>query len=770
MSFPLNPQNGDKAVINNIKYIYSSATNTWRRDFNNVLDRLFLVGQNQATSTGTGDLVVYGGAGIGKNLQVGGNLTVYGSALFLGTITGVVSTSTTAINLQGGTQGSLVYQSGTSTTAFLPISSTGSILVSNGVTPVWTTTAAITAAYSITATNLLSGGTFQIPFQAAPSQTTFSPDFTYNNATLTISNTTASTGTTNGALVVSGGVGIGGDLFVGGNLQINGTRTFVNTVDLEVTDKNILLSKGSINAAASDGAGLTIAGPTTPPTLLYFASDDSWTFNKLLKSTTAQFTSNTIASSTITGALRVIGGVGIGGDLFATTINGPLTGTVGASVRNSGAFTTVNVTNAVVATSTNTGALQVVGGVGIGGALYVGNNATALTLQATASTNSVSTTTGAAVITGGVGIGRDLYVGGTIYGNSTNANYSNTATLANLATTATNIASGATNQIPFQTGIGLTGFSANLTFDGTAFRTNRVVATASNSSVLPAAYFGIDLQNTLINQSPAIRLGGSTSGIVLISSFGTLKVLQDGGSLTNTLMNVALSGVSIPILTASINTATGAFTVAGGAGIGGQLNVGSNITVGGDILPTTDVIYNLGSPTQKWKSVYVSSSTVYLDDNALSVTSNSITINGMIVGASNTVSYDSPTDASEISWSGQGTREFRIVTTDASAVAAFSALSTGKKFVATIVSGSTSTRTTFTVSTGAFNTLTNVYSVQTTTANNGARRFFNTIELPLPMPTTSTSPGIMGQVTYDGTYVYMCVAENTWRRWSAGTF
>ena len=102
MSFPLNPSDGQQAIINGIKYNYTLSTNSWRRDFNNVLDRLFLVGNNQSINTGTGDLVVSGGGAFGKNLYVGGALDVSGSVRFSGTITGTISTATTAINIRGG--------------------------------------------------------------------------------------------------------------------------------------------------------------------------------------------------------------------------------------------------------------------------------------------------------------------------------------------------------------------------------------------------------------------------------------------------------------------------------------------------------------------------------------------------------------------------------------------------------------------------------------------------------------------------------------------
>lgn len=31
-------------------------------------------------------------------------------------------------------------------------------------------------------------------------------------------------------------------------------------------------------------------------------------------------------------------------------------------------------------------------------------------------------------------------------------------------------------------------------------------------------------------------------------------------------------------------------------------------------------------------------------------------------------------------------------------------------------------------------------------------------------PATTTSPGVAGQITYDTSYLYICIATNTWRR------
>jgi hypothetical protein len=40
----------------------------------------------------------------------------------------------------------------------------------------------------------------------------------------------------------------------------------------------------------------------------------------------------------------------------------------------------------------------------------------------------------------------------------------------------------------------------------------------------------------------------------------------------------------------------------------------------------------------------------------------------------------------------------------------------------------------------------------------------------VPVPSNSLSAGTVGDIAYDDRYVYICVAENTWRRLSASTF
>jgi len=741
MSFPLTPANGAKATVNGIKYIFSSVTNSWRRDFNNVLDRLFLVGGNQAVNTSTGDLVVTGGAAIGKNLYVGGDLIVGGtSTTFTSALVGTISTANSALTLIGGARGSLVYQSTVSTTAFIPIATTGSILMSNGVIPIWTASAAINVAYANSASNIVGGGQYQIPFQASTGSTTFSANFTYNNATLSIKNSTPSTDTSTGALVIAGGVGIGGDVFIAGGIQVNGTATWVNSTNVSIVDKNIVIAQGSINAAAANGAGFTVDTPSSKPQIYYASADDSWNFNKA-----TNLTAGIAAVSTVTGTLRVTGGAGIGGDLFAGSLRGPLTGTVGAGTKNSGAFTTIAATSVQASTSTLTGALTVAGGVGIVGDLYVGGS-----IVGTVVASQYATT-------------------------ATTAGFANTATLAytaltsNIANLATNIAGGLPARIPYQTATSSTVFSANLTFDGTTLQTNKIIVSQTDGSTLPIYSTGLTLTNSGNNQSPVLRLTGSSSGFAMVSSFGTLRIMQDATTLTNTLLSISSTLVNITPTTVSTNTTNGALVVAGGIGIGGSLNVGQGATFNGNILPSTDVTFDLGSSTARWRSLYVSSSTIYLGANAMSVSeTGNITVNGGLVAAPNNITHGTISGAmASISW----TNGYLVcLGVNATASAAIRSLINGSKLTGRTASGSwpftvvTATSVVTNYDPALLDWTINVQSGIAVTPN------LSYLDFPLPVPVASTSTGVIGQIAYDSTYVYMCVATNTWRRWAASTF
>jgi hypothetical protein len=162
--------------------------------------------------------------------------------------------------------------------------------------------------------------------------------------------------------------------------------------------------------------------------------------NGLLVTTTATIEGATSATSTNTGALQVHGGAGIGGNVYVGGIfsaTGAIYGDATLTLTGDARFLSLT-----TSTSATTGALVVDGGVGIGESLYVAGDTRILS-----TTPSTSATTGALTIAGGLGIAGDVWVGGTLYGS-----------ILGGITTASNIAFGTAGQTPYQTAPGTTAF------------------------------------------------------------------------------------------------------------------------------------------------------------------------------------------------------------------------------------------------------------------------------------------------------------------------
>ena len=68
------------------------------------------------------------------------------------------------------------------------------------------------------------------------------------------------------------GTATGVNLTLSGNLTVNGTTTTLDTTNLAITDKNIMIADGSSNNAASNGAGITIEGGSDADKTITWAS------------------------------------------------------------------------------------------------------------------------------------------------------------------------------------------------------------------------------------------------------------------------------------------------------------------------------------------------------------------------------------------------------------------------------------------------------------------------------------------------------------------
>lgn len=116
---------------------------------------------------------------------------------------------------------------------------------------------------------------------------TSNPTINIGQAVETTSDVTFANVTVTGTLfsndITSSNVTVYGDTTITGNLVVQGTTVTLETESVVVEDKNLLLANGSPNAAAADGAGITIDGAGA--NLIYLNASDSWNFNKDLNVT-----------------------------------------------------------------------------------------------------------------------------------------------------------------------------------------------------------------------------------------------------------------------------------------------------------------------------------------------------------------------------------------------------------------------------------------------------------------------------------------------------
>jgi lipopolysaccharide export system protein LptA len=120
-----------------------------------------------------------------------------------------------------------------------------------------------------------------------------------------------------------------GTVVIAGNLQVDGTTTTINSTTLTVDDKNITLASGSSNAAAANGAGITVdCGSDTDATFTYDGTNDEWDFNKNINVTGAVVSSANGAITTASGTTARFSVNETGGAITAMDARGS-TGNIG---------------------------------------------------------------------------------------------------------------------------------------------------------------------------------------------------------------------------------------------------------------------------------------------------------------------------------------------------------------------------------------------------------------------------------------------------------
>ena len=519
-----------------------------------------ITNSTQSTGTTTGALVVTGGVGVGGNL--------YASALY----------DNGSRVVTAATIGNLGVSSLTAGTDTAVTTSTGNITIWN------TSTLQTITDRGATTTNIIS-----------------------------ITNTSTSTSTNTGALLVSGGVGVGGSINAG-SVYDSGNRVVTSVVPNGSTYIGIssLISSGPITSWTITNlgvqtltAGTDTAVTTSTGTVIVWNTSTLQSVTNRGSSTTnaISITNTTPSNSTTTGALTVFGGVGIQGDLYAQNMyaNGSLVltnatlGTYGVTSLTTGSglsantttgaviiqsidtlqlvtdrgnttTNTIGIVNATTSNSTLTGALTIVGGLGVGGqstletAVIVTSLKGTPTATATFENNATSnsTQTGAVIIYGGLGVGKAVYAA-ELYDNG------------NRVVTNVNPTSGPGISITDEISVGT----------ATSF-------TINNTGVLAAVgttYLGVNTATGIVTFTnlgvQTLTAGTDTvvsrsTGTVVVWNTSTLQSITNRGATTTNIVNIANTSDS------STST-SGALTVAGGVGISKNLIVGANAAIYGNL-------------------------------------------------------------------------------------------------------------------------------------------------------------------------------------------
>jgi len=496
-----------------------------------------ITGATQSTSSGTGALIVTGGAGIGANLYVGGNATIIGNLTVVGTTTSVQSTTLDVTDLNITVAKGAVSAAAANGAGLTVDGASATILYTNA-TDTWNFNKGIVG------TTITTGG---LQAQAIGNVTPGTYVFT--------------TGSVGGLQATAiGNVTPGTAVFTtatAGGLQA--------TAIGNVTPGTYVFTTGSVG-----GLQATAIGNVTP---------GSGAFTTGTFSSTLGVTGATTLTTATTGGLQAtaIGNVTPGTYVFTTGNVGGLqavaignvtpgtyvftTGSVGGlqavAIGNvtpgSGAFTTgtfsstLGVTGATTMTTATTGGLQAVaiGNVTPGsGAFTTGTFSS--TLGVTGATTMTTATTGGlqAVAIGNVAPGTGVFTTGTF-------NTASTGGLQAVAIGNVTPGSGAFTTGTFSSTLGVTGATTM-----TTATTGGLQATAIGN-VTPGTYV---FTTGSVGGLQAVAIGNVTPGSGVFTTANSTTA-----NITGT--------------TTSTSTGTGALVVAGGVGIAGAVTIGGNTAV-----------------------------------------------------------------------------------------------------------------------------------------------------------------------------------------------
>jgi hypothetical protein len=459
--------------------------------------------------------------------------------------------STVAINLANGTAGQIPYQSNTGTTEFFGPGIAGQLLISAGSTstgPIFTNTSSIQVGY---AANVLGGAAGSIVYQTNSDTTGMLPITStagsllvssgsipqYVNQVQAIRNGIASYSTASGqSLIITAGglgvngdsyfssnVGVGGTLYLTGDLYVDGTQFVVNSQTISSGDKTLTLSTSAASALLAASSGLQIGSTSTPYASFLYNGIDGWETGGAAGAG-LKVTSTSSVNSANSGALQVGGGVGVAGNVFvvgdvtATTFFGNLTGVA---------------TTATLALSANTATLA---------------------LNANTATNLAGGATGGIPVQTAPGVTSFVTIGTSTYILTSNGSSPEWTSLSNLSASNTafadNIKNGAAGQLVYQISTSTTGFAG----PGTE---GQLLVSNGSSGPLYTNTSSIYVGRAVLADTATLALLANTATLALLANTATFALLADTATLAllaNTATLALLANTATLALLA--NTAT----------------------------------------------------------------------------------------------------------------------------------------------------------------------------------------------------------------------
>jgi hypothetical protein len=459
---------------------------------------------------------------------------------------------------------------------------------------------------------------------------------TYVNAGSIVSNTV----TSNGNLYVSqDGAYIIGNVNIIGNLSVTGSQQ--SSQSSSATAPIILIHANAAPYTLNDGKDIGLewqyydgtdkygflGWQNTTGSLVYL-DDVTDTSNVITAGTfgNVQFgqlllSNTTAATSNVTGALQVRGGVGIAGNLFATHANISNLSVTGYHVGNMNfaGGDTIFINGSPVQTAAT--------------AFNGGTVGLATTFACT--TPSTSTVTGAVVVAGGMGVAGNVFM--------TNLSITNGGNVrANIQGNIFTAAQPRITSLGTLTSLSMSGTITALNINPNT-NTTYSLGSSTNNRWSKLWTFDIDMSGSLtggaVNSTGGTHTGNlaiNTSGAAALTTTTAVAELFNDGATT---VRIGAGGVTeFDNGTQSTSTTTGAVVIQGGLGIGGNVNVGGrvnadsininngellvdgaanisgNVFTAGWIIPTSNVSQNLGSSTQWWNTFYgVSTQAQYAD-------------------------------------------------------------------------------------------------------------------------------------------------------------